>query len=509
MRRWRESAMSRRAGSASSLAPCGAKAAESASRCWSTRPTPRWPRRRSGTSPGKRNPAGDRCASPCTIASAGSRSETMPSSSRSRRRIAPKPLRRAASRSTGSRRSSRSGRRSTPTTGRSGSKSTRSLAHELAAIVGRSHVLANPTDLLVYEYDAGFDRAMPALVVAPGTSEETAAVVAACSRAQVPLVARGTGTGLAGGAIAPYGVVVSTARLRRILEIDIESRAALVEAGVVTKAWLRLLPEPEVVRTFLTFFADVESGAGAATAIIAEGIVPAALEMMDAPTIRAVNAAFDAHLPSDAGSLLLVELEGPAEECDERHERIVAICRRAGATDVKTAANENERALLWKARKLGYPALARLAPNNYLMDGVVPRTKLPETLRQIAAIAERYDMLVANMFHIGDGNLHPTLLFDAAVPGMTEKAIEASALILKHCVAVGGALSGEHGIGVEKNQFMRWVFSAADLDAMRRVRDAFDPTGRMNPGKIFPTDEPPRELPLERLKFRFAEDMWV
>ncbi|TMD61413.1 MAG: FAD-binding protein [Chloroflexi bacterium] len=452
----------------------------------------------------------------------------------------------------------------------------------------------------MYEYDAGFDRATPALVAAPGTAAETAAVVAACARAEVPLVARGAGTGLAGGAIAPGGVVVSTARLRRILEIDTESRAALVEPGVVnlaladalaphgllfgpdpasqrcstiggnignnaggphalrygsvvqhvlgleliladgtpcamggrapdragydptpfvvgaegtvgivTKAWLRLLPRPEAVRTFLAFFADVESGAEAATAIIAEGIIPAALEMMDAPTIRAVNAAFEAHLPADAGSLLLVELEGPAEECEARHERIVAICRRGGATDIKAAANEEERALLWKARKLGYPALARLAPNNYLMDGVVPRTKLPETLRQVAVIAERYGLLVANMFHIGDGNLHPTLLFDAAVPGTTEKAIEASALILKHCVEVGGALSGEHGIGVEKNQFMRWVFSDADLDTMHRVRDAFDPSGRMNPGKIFPTDEPPRELPLERLKFRFAEDMWV
>jgi glycolate oxidase len=416
----------------------------------------------------------------------------------------------------------------------------------------------------------------------------------------VPLVARGAGTGLAGGAIAPDGVVVSTARLRRILDLDLDSRAVLVEPGVVnlaladalsphglrfgpdpasqrcstiggnignnaggphallhgnvaqhvlglelvlsdgslcamggrapdragydptpfvvgsegtvgivTKAWLRLLPRPESVRTFLAFFVDVESGAAAASAIIAAGIIPAALEMMDAPTIRAVNAAFDAHLPAAAGSLLLVELEGSLEECEERHERIVELCRRSGATEIKTAADENERALLWKARKLGYPALARLAPNNYLMDGVVPRTKLPETLRQVAAIAERYGMLVANMFHIGDGNLHPTLLFDAAVPGTTEKAMEASALILKHCVAVGGTLSGEHGIGVEKNQFMRWVFSAEDLDAMRRVRDAFDPGGRMNPGKVFPTGEPPRELPLERLKFRFAEDMWV
>jgi glycolate oxidase len=279
--------------------------------------------------------------------------------------------------------------------------------------------------------------------------------------------------------------------------------------GIVTKAWLRLLPRPEAVRTFLAYFADVESGARAASAIIGAGIIPAALEMMDAPTIRAVNDAFDAHLPAEAGSLLLVELEGAAEECEARHERIVAICREAGASELRSAASEEERALLWKARKLGYPALARLAPNNYLHDGVVPRTRLPETLRQVRAIAERYGFPVANMFHIGDGNLHPILLFDAAVPGATEKVMEASALILKLCVDQGGALSGEHGIGIEKNQFMRWIYSTEDLDAMRRMREAFDPERRMNPGKVFPTDEAPRELPLERLKFRLAEGMWV
>lgn len=475
------------------------------------------------------------------------------------------------------------------------------LIERLARIVGDEYVLWRPADLLVYEYDAGFDRATPAVVVAPGTAEETAAVVGACTAAGVPLSPRGAGTGLAGGAIAPAGVVVSTTRLRQILEIDVTSRAALVEPGVVnfalseatmpyglvfapdpssqrcstiggnignnaggphallygsvvnhvlglelvlsdgtivtlggrapdragydptpfvvgsegtlgiiTKAWLRLLPRPEAVRTFVAYFLDVESGARAASAIIAAGIVPAALEMMDAPTIRAVNEAFDAHLPSEAGSLLLVELEGPTEECEARATRILAICRDAGGTGMRAAATESERALLWKARKLGYPALARLAPNNYLMDGVVPRTKLPQALHQVRAIADSYGVLVANLFHIGDGNLHPVLLFDAAVPGATERAVEASTLILKHCVDLGGALSGEHGIGIEKNQFMRWVYSAEDLDAMRRVRDAFDPGGRLNPGKIFPSsDEPPRELPLERLKFRLAEGMWV
>jgi glycolate oxidase len=474
------------------------------------------------------------------------------------------------------------------------------LADELIGIVGEEHVLWRDGDVLVYEYDAGFDRATPSIVVVPATAEEVAAIVRACARAGASLAPRGAGTGLAGGAIAPGGVVLATSRLDRIIEIDVESRAALVEpgvvnldltaatrphglffapdpasqrvstiggnignnaggphalrygsvvnhvlgleivladgtvasfggrapdlpgydctpfvvgaegtVGVVTKAWLRLLPLPEDIRTFLAFFPDVESGARAASAVIAAGIVPAAMEMMDAPTIRAVNEAFDAHLPTAAGSLLLVELEGPSDENEELESRVVSLCGSAGATEVRSASDEAQRSLLWKARKLGYPALARLAPNNYLHDGVVPRTKLPEVLRQVRAIAERYGFLNANMFHIGDGNLHPILLFDAAVPGATERVMEASAEILRLCVDAGGALSGEHGIGVEKNQFMRWLYGDDDLEAMRRVRDAFDPDRRMNPGKVFPTGEPPRELPLERLKFRLAEGDWV
>ncbi len=476
----------------------------------------------------------------------------------------------------------------------------RHLLDALVRAVGEENVFWRPADLLVYEYDAGFDRAAPAAVVVPGSAEEVASVVRVCAAHGLPLAPRGAGTGLTGGTIAPGAVVVATTRLTRILEVDVASRAALVEPGVVnlelseacrahglffgpdpasqrvstiggnignnaggphalfygsvvnhvlglevvladgaaatfggraadragydatpflvgaegtcgivTKAWLRLLPLPEAVHTFLAFFADVESGARAASSVIAAGIIPAAMEMLDAPAIRAVNAAFDAHLPRDAGSMLLIELEGLAEECAARHERVVAICRENGALDVRSATEEAERALLWKARKLGYPALARLAPNNYLHDGVVPRTKLPEVLRQVRAIAERYGFETANMFHIGDGNLHPILLFDAAVPGATEKVLEASALILKLCVDVGGALSGEHGIGIEKNQFLRWLYSQEDLDAMRRVRDAFDPERRMNPGKVFPTDEPSPALPLERLKLRLAEGTWV
>lgn len=470
----------------------------------------------------------------------------------------------------------------------------------LVAIVGDEYVLHRPADVLTYEYDAGFDRAPPAIVVAPGTADEISAVARACAEAKVGLAPRGAGTGLAGGSVVAGGVVVTTARLTRVLEVDVESRAALVESGtvnldlsaavrpyglffapdpasqrvstiggnignnaggphalrygsvvnhvlglemvladgeivwfggrapdlpgydctpfivgaegtvgIVTKAWVRLLPIPEDIRTFLCFFADIESGAQAASSIIAAGIVPAAMEMMDAPTIRAVNAAFDAHLPNEAGSLLLIELEGTREENSAHEERIVELCRVAGATSLRSAATDAERALLWKARKLGYPALARLAPNNYLHDGVVPRTKLPAVLRSVRAIADRYGFTNANMFHIGDGNLHPILLFDAAVPGATESVMQASAEILKVCIEAGGALSGEHGIGIEKNQFMRWLYTNDDLDAMRRARDAFDPDGRMNAGKVFPTDEARAGAPLERLKFHLAEGMWV
>ena len=466
--------------------------------------------------------------------------------------------------------------------------------------MGAENVFWRPADLMVFEYDAGFDRAAPAAVVVPSSAEEVAAAVRVCAEHGVDFGPRGAATGLAGGTILPRGVVIATTRLKRILEIDVESRAALVEPGVVnldlsaatrphglffapdpasqrcstiggnignnaggphclsygtvtnhvlglelvlsngtiatfggrapdragydctpfivgsegtvgivTKAWLRLLPLPEETRTFLAYFPDVDSGARAASSIIAAGVIPAALEMMDGTTIRAVNAAFDAHLPKDAGSLLLVELEGLREECAERHDRIVAICRESGATAVHFATSEDERALLWKARKMGYAAIAHLAPNNYLHDGVVPRTRVPEVLRQVRAIAAEYGFENANMFHIGDGNLHPILLFDARGAGATEKVLEASARILKLCVDAGGALSGEHGIGLEKNQFLRWVYTADDLAAMRRARDAFDPSGRLNPGKIFPTDEPASELPLEKVKLRLAEGMWV
>jgi len=230
--------------------------------------------------------------------------------------------------------------------------------------------------------------------------------------------------------------------------------------------------------------------------------------MLDRVTIEAVNAAFDAHLPAEAGSLLLVEVEGLAEECTSWTDAIVARCRDAGAFDVRVAATEAERALLWKARKLGYPALARIKPNNYLHDAVVPRSKLPQVLRDINAIAARYGYITANMFHIGDGNLHPILLFDARVESI-DRVMEASAEILKVAIDAGGTLSGEHGIGLEKNHFMSWIYGPADLDAMLRARAAFDPAGRMNPGKIFPGGDQCADIPTERMKRHLAEGLWV
>jgi FAD/FMN-containing dehydrogenase len=262
------------------------------------------------------------------------------------------------------------------------------------------------------------------------------------------------------------------------------------------------------VRTFVAIFADIDHGARAASAIIASGVVPAAMEMLDKVTIGALNAAFDVHLPADAGSLLLVEIEGLREETEDWAGSIERVLRKNGATDVRSAASAAERELLWKARKLGYAALARIKPNNYLHDAVVPRTRMPEVLRQVNGIAERYGYVIANMFHIGDGNLHPVLLFDARTEPI-DRVMEASAEILKVAIDAGGALTGEHGVGLEKNHFMLWVFSAEDLEAMRRARDAFDPDGTMNPGKIFPGGEACADIPTERTKRALAEGMWV
>ncbi len=449
---------------------------------------------------------------------------------------------------------------------------------ELKAIVGEEYVYYHPEDLLVYEYDGSIDRGLPGAVVLPISTDEVRRVMALCYREGVPVVGRGSGTGLSGGAIAPPGgVQISFSRMDRILEVDTENRTATVEPGVInldldnhvhkfgyryapdpssqkacslggniaensggphclaygcttnhvlgmevvledgsvvnlggtaretpgydlrgvftgsegtfgiaTCITVRLLPLPEAVKTFMGVFPDVDSACTAVSAVIGHGIVPAALEMIDALSIRAVQNVMDLGYPEDAGAVLLIELEGLQEEVEEIGIEVEAALWESGPTLVRTAEEASDRERLWAGRKGALGALGSLAPNYYLVDGVAPRTKLTEVLREVAAISERYSIPIANVFHAGDGNLHPCLLFDERQPGALETIIEAGAEVMKVCIDAGGALTGEHGVGLEKKELMPLVYTDEDMDAMRRVRDSFAPHNRLNPGKIFP-----------------------
>jgi glycolate oxidase len=455
------------------------------------------------------------------------------------------------------------------------------LARELRQIVGAAHVIDAPEELLAYEYDATIDRAQPDLVVLPASTEEVAAVLRACAAAGAPVVPRGSGTGLAGGALAVIGgVVVATARMTRIRELDVEERLAVVEPGVinlalqeaaaehglryapdpssqricsiggnvatnaggphtlahgstvnhvlgvelvlpdgrvtwlggrqldapgidlralvvgsegtlgiVTAACVRLLPQPEAVRTMLAVFDTVEGASEAVSAIVGRGVIPVALEMLDAEIIRAVESQASLGYPLDAGAVLLVEVEGLAEQVEEDAATVLAALEGA-AREVRTAHEEAERERLWEGRKAGIGALGAISPNFYLLDGVVPRTKLPAVMRQVLALSERYGFRCANIFHAGDGNLHPNIMFDELEPGAAARVLELGGEILRVCVDAGGSITGEHGIGLEKRSYVEWIFDPPDLDAMTRVRDAFasGPGGavRFNPCKLLP-----------------------
>ncbi len=453
------------------------------------------------------------------------------------------------------------------------------LARRLAAIVGERAVLWEPYDLRLYQYDGSIDTALPEAVVFPDSAEQVSAIVRFCVQEQVPYTARGAGTGLSGGCVPVRGgIVVSLARMTRILEVDVENLRAVVEPGlvnlhlsqhvaplglyfvpdpssqkactiggnvgensggphtlaygvttnhvlglevvlpdgeivqtggkaldtpgydltgllvgsegtlgIVTKVIVRLVPLPEEVKTLLAIFPTVEAAGNAVSGIIAARIVPAAIEMMDNPVIQAVEAATHAGYPLDAGAVLLLEVEGFAQGLTELAERIADICRQAGALEVRVARSEAERQLLWKGRKGAFGAIGRISPDYYTMDGVVPRSAIAPVLARIAEIASRYDLRVANVFHAGDGNLHPLLLFDATDPEETERVRRAGADILRVCAEVGGSLTGEHGIGVEKRDLMDLIFGEADLRTMREVRAVFDPHDLCNPDKIFPT----------------------
>ncbi|MSU63794.1 MAG: FAD-binding protein [Pedosphaera sp.] len=256
--------------------------------------------------------------------------------------------------------------------------------------------------------------------------------------------------------------------------------------GVVTRALVRLIRAPESFKTMLGVFESVDDASQAVSEIIAAGIIPGALEMMDQLITQAVEAAYHFGFPLDAGALLIVELDGAAAGLDRQADRVIAICRKNLARDVRLARSDEERALLWKCRKRAFGAIGRLSPNYLTQDGVVPRSKLPEIMRFIKATSERFQLRIPNVFHAGDGNIHPLVLYDERDPDQVRRAVAAGEAILEKCVEMGGSVTGEHGIGVEKMDFMARQFSSADLEAMRMLRRVFDPQGRCNPHKMFP-----------------------
>jgi glycolate oxidase len=275
--------------------------------------------------------------------------------------------------------------------------------------------------------------------------------------------------------------------------------------GVATCIWLRVIPAPESVRTMVAFFEDTGAAADAVSGIVGAGIVPGAIEMMDRLSIEAAEQATGAGYRLDAGAALLIELDGPREECLAGLERLIELCEEGGALDIRIAQSVAERDLIWRTRKAAFAAMGRIAPAYYVQDGVIPRTRLAEVLRQIDALAEDHQLRVANVFHAGDGNLHPLICYDAGRQGEAERAEKLAGLIMQACVDAGGSITGEHGVGVDKKAYMPSMFTEPDLDAFQRLRCAFDPAGLANPGKVMPTPRlcgevpgPYREHPLER-----------
>jgi glycolate oxidase len=457
-----------------------------------------------------------------------------------------------------------------------------SLINRLEKILGKDGVYHRPADLLVYEYDGSVDGAVdtarPMAVALPRTTEQVAAVVRLANQEGLPVVARGAGTGLSGGAVAQTGgIIIALTRMDRLLEVDRVDRTALVEPGVinlelteqtladgfffapdpssqkactiggnvaensggphclkygvttnhilglevvlpdgrivwtggrahgapgydltgalvgsegmlgiVTKALVRLTLVAEATTVMLAAFADINGASHAVSGIIGAGVLPASLEMMDALTIEAVEPTYHAGYPMDAGAVLLIEVDGQAEDVEATTEEVRVICQRTHASEFRVATSQAERDVLWKGRKMALAAMGRLAPNYYLHDTVVPRSKLPATLDQVAEVSKEYDLPIANVFHAGDGNLHPLMLFDRREKGAVERVLGASHDLLHYCVENGGALSGEHGIGTEKRDYVTLVYSGEDLAAMAGLKNAFDPRGLFNPEKMFP-----------------------
>jgi glycolate oxidase len=422
------------------------------------------------------------------------------------------------------------------------------------------------------------DRARPDLVVFPSSTADVSQIVRLAVKHDVPIVGRGAGTGLSGGALPRgAGIMIAFARMNRILELDFENRRAVVQPGVVnsdltravehaglyfapdpssqksctiggnvaensggphtlaygvtsnhitglelvlpdgevkriggklsdplgydlcgllvgsegtlalvTEITAKLSKQPEAIKTLLAIFETVDDATETVTDLTARAITPAACEMLDGWTLCAVEDYVHAGFPRDCGAVLLIEIEGIAEAVAGQAMAIAEVCKAHNAREVRTAKDDKERELLWKGRKTAFGALGRLAPSNYVLDAVIPRSKLPQALRRILEIGKTYGLQIGNIFHAGDGNLHPLVLFDPRERAQFERAVRASEEIVRYCVSIGGALTGEHGVGMEKNELMTLIFSEADFALMRRVHNQFNPTALLNPGKIFP-----------------------
>ena len=452
------------------------------------------------------------------------------------------------------------------------------LIRALKSLLGPTNVLSQTEDLLLYEFDGSVEKGRPEVIVFPHTTEDVSRIVKLAAKYQVPVVGRGAGTGLSGGALARGGgVMIVFARMNRILEVDVENRRAVVQPGVVNlditraveHAGLYFAPDPssqksctiggnvaensggphtlayglttnhvvalelvlpdgeivrvgsrhgdapgydlcglfvgsegtlalvteitvklsrraEAIKTLLAIFDAVGDASHTVVEMIARGITPAACEMLDGWTLRAVEDYIHAGFPRDSAAVLLIEVEGLIEAAESQAAAIAEICNSNHAREVRTARDERDRDLLWKGRRNAFGALGRLAPSNYVLDGVIPRSKLPEALEKIHETGKKFGFQIGNIFHAGDGNLHPIVLYDPRDKEQFKRAIAAAEEIIRMCVSLGGALTGEHGVGMEKNELMTLLFSDADFDLMRRIHDAFNPDSSLNPGKIFP-----------------------
>jgi glycolate oxidase len=452
------------------------------------------------------------------------------------------------------------------------------LIRELESLLGSGAVLSSAEDLMLYEYDGSVEVGSPRCIVFPTSTQQVAGIVRLANRYETPIVGRGAGTGLSGGAIARNGgIVVAFSRMNHVLEVDTANLRAVVQPGVVnldlsravdhlglffapdpssqksctiggnvsensggphtlaygvtanhvtglelvlpdgeivriggknietsgydlrglligsegtlslvTEITVRLMRKPEAVKTLLAVYDVLDDATGSVVDITVRAITPAACEMLDGFTLRAVEDYVHAGFPKDCAGVLLIEVEGLVEAVEAQAAEITEVCRLHRAREVRVARNDQERTLLWKGRKEAFGAMGRISPMYYVQDGVIPRTRLPETIRRIEEISSKYGLQIGNIFHAGDGNLHPLILFDERDRAQFQRVVAAGGEIMRHCVEVGGALTGEHGIGMEKNELMPLIFTPDDLALMERVRSAFNPAGRLNPGKVLP-----------------------